>query len=99
MVLEIERGIAGLNSGTRTKLHNFVSMIQSFQYLTDKYEAFELAEHIAKSSGIVREYQDSMVPEDRSRLENINEVLNGIQTFVERSREEDIKPDLATYLS
>jgi DNA helicase-2/ATP-dependent DNA helicase PcrA len=99
MVFEIERGVAGLNSGTRTKLHNFVSMIQSFQYLTDQYEAFELAEHIAKSSGIVREYQDSMVPEDRSRLENINEVLNGIQTFVERSREEDIKPDLATYLS
>lgn len=99
MVFEIERGVAGLNSGTRTKLHSFVSMIQSFQYLTDQYEAFELAEHIAKSSGIVREYQDSMVPEDRSRLENINEVLNGIQTFVERSREEDIKPDLATYLS
>lgn len=99
MVLEIERGAAGLNNGTRTKLHNFVSMIQSFQYLTEQYEAFELAEHIARSSGIVREFQDSMVPEDRSRLENINEVLNGIQTFVERSREEDIKPDLATYLS
>ncbi len=88
-----------INSGTRTKLQNFVTMIESFQVMNQKANAFELAEHVTKVSGLIREYQKDGTPEGITRIENIEELLNGIKDFVEGQRElADTTGSLAEFL-
>jgi DNA helicase-2/ATP-dependent DNA helicase PcrA len=76
-----------INSGTRTKLQNFVTLIESFQVLNKKANAFELAEQVVKASGLLREYGKDGTPEGITRMENIEELLNGIKDFVEGQKE------------
>ncbi|WP_299229069.1 ATP-dependent helicase [uncultured Psychroserpens sp.] len=79
----IDKTEVNVNAGTRTKLKDFVTMIESFQVMNQSANAFELAEHIAKATGIIRTYNKEGTPEDIQRLENIEELLNGIKDFVE----------------
>lgn len=72
-----------INSGTKTKLQNFVTMIESFQVLNKTANAFELAEHVVKASGLIKEFNKDGTPEGITRMENIEELLNGIKDFVE----------------
>lgn len=88
-----------INSGTKTKLENFVTMIKSFQILNQEADAFTLAEHVAKKSGILLEFKKDGTPEGIGRMENIEELLNGIQDFVEGQKElADAKGDLTEFL-
>ncbi len=76
-----------LNAGTRTKLQDFVTMIESFQVMNNTANAFELADHVAKKSGLIREFGKDGTPEGVTRMENIEELLNGIKDFVEGQEE------------
>ncbi|MCD2259538.1 ATP-dependent helicase [Psychroserpens luteolus] len=79
----IDKTEVNVNAGTRTKLKDFVTMIESFQVMNQTANAFELAEHVTKTTGIIREFNKEGTPEDVARLENIEELLNGIKDFVE----------------
>ncbi len=72
-----------INSGTKTKLENFVTMIRSFQIMNEGSNAFELTSHITKKTGLVQELKKDGTPEGIARIENIEELLNGIKDFVE----------------
>jgi len=76
-----------LNSGTKTKLQNFVTMIQSFQVLNKGYDAFAITEHVSKKTGLVQELKKDGTPEGIARIENIEELLNGMRDFVEEQKE------------
>lgn len=76
-----------LNSGTKRKLQDFVTMIESFQVMNQTANAFELAEHVTKASGLISEYNKDGTPEGITRMENIQELLNGIKDFVEGQKE------------
>ncbi len=76
-----------INKGTRNKLDNFVIMIQSFQHLNQTTTAFEITEHIAKKTGLVQELKKDATPEGIAKIENIEELLNGIKDFVQEQRE------------
>lgn len=76
-----------INSGTKNKLGDFVTMIKSFQILNESADAFVLAEHVAKKTGLLLELKKDGTPEGIGRLENIEELLNGIQDFVEGQKE------------
>ena len=76
-----------INSGTRNKLKDFVTMIESFQVMNLNANAFELSEHVVKVSGLIREYNKDGTPEGVMRMENIEELLNGIKDFVEGQKE------------
>src|SRR5690606_10172372 len=78
-----------LNSGTKNKLTDFVTMIQSFQVLNENHDAFFLAEHVAKKTGLIQELKKDATPEGIARIENIEELLNGIKDFIEGQREVD----------
>lgn len=78
-----------LNSGTKTKLQDFVTMIQSFQVINENQDAFYLAEHVSKKTGIIQELKKDATPEGIARLEIIEELLNGIKDFTEGQREVD----------
>jgi DNA helicase-2/ATP-dependent DNA helicase PcrA len=94
-----EQNPCRFNSGTLGKINDFVTMIKSFSVKLKSENAFELANHIAASSGLLRELYQDKTPEGLSRYQNIEELLNGIKEFVETGRsitpagDEDIYDD------
>ncbi len=84
----------GINSGTAAKIEEFTTSIRSFSMMIPYQDAFEAANHIAVTSGIVKDLYNDKTPEGVSRYENIQELLNGIKDFVEQDRtpqEEELK--------
>lgn len=78
-----------INSGIQRKLQDFVTLIQSFQVMDQHTDAFTLAEHVAKKTGLLLEFKKDGTPEGIARMENIEELLNGIKDFVEGQKEVD----------
>ena len=72
-----------LNSSTKSKLYDFYTMIESFKILNKTSNAFELTDHICRKTGLINEFKKDGSPEGISRMENIEELLNGIKDFVE----------------
>ena len=88
-----------INSPTRVRLLEFAHMIQSFHIMVETHDAFSLAEHIAKRTGILNEFKKDGTPEGIERLQNIEELLNGIRDFVEGQKEiEEATGSLAEFL-
>jgi len=76
-----------LNGPTKQRLEDFVTMIKSFQIMNENADAFALADHVTKKTGIIQEFKKDGTPEGIGRMENIEELLNGIKDFVEGQRE------------
>ncbi|QNJ99172.1 ATP-dependent helicase [Constantimarinum furrinae] len=88
-----------INSGTKGKLQDFVTMIKSFQVLNKSYDAFQIAEHVTKKTGLLQELKKDGTPEGIARIENIEELLNGMRDFVEEQKElADTTGSLAEFL-
>ncbi|UZO79791.1 UvrD-helicase domain-containing protein [Aquimarina sp. ERC-38] len=88
-----------INSGTKNRLENFVTMIKSFQVTNQSVDAFTLAETVAKQTGLLQELKKDGTPEGIARIENIEELLNGIRDFVEGQKEiVDATGNLAEFL-
>jgi DNA helicase-2/ATP-dependent DNA helicase PcrA len=85
----IDRIDLKLNSGTKNKLTDFVNMIKSFQIINETQDAFYLAEYVAKKTGLIQELKKDATPEGIARIENIEELLNGIKDFIEGQVEVD----------
>ena len=95
----IDKTEVQVNTGTKTKLKDFVTMIESFQVMNQSANAFELAEHVTKVSGLISEFNKDGTPEGVTRMDNIQELLNGIKDFVEGQRElADVSDSLAEFL-
>ncbi|HDO26710.1 MAG TPA: ATP-dependent DNA helicase [Bacteroidetes bacterium] len=78
-----------VHGGTLLKLESFATMIKSFRAMLKKKDAFEVAQQIANSSGLVRMYREEDTPEGISRVENIEELLNAIKEFAVKGTEEN----------
>lgn len=78
-----------MSSGVFNKLQQFTLMIKSFASRLDKTNAYDIADEIAKVSGIYKELYSDKTPEGVARYENIQELLNGIQEFTASEGEED----------
>ena len=78
-----------VNKGTLTKLDSFVQLITSFTQEINILDAAELGKKIAKESGVVADIFRGREPEDISRQENLQELLDGMQQFVDDRREEE----------
>ncbi|MEJ1221778.1 ATP-dependent helicase [Sediminicola sp. 1XM1-17] len=76
-----------INSGTKRKLEDFVTMIKSFQITNESYDAFAIAEHVSKKTGLLLEFKKDGTPEGIAKMENIEELLNGMKDFVEGQKE------------
>lgn len=87
VVKNIRQFEAGLNVGTVNKLVNFASLINSFGVKLKELSAYDLAYMVASETGILKELHVDKSPEGVSRYENIQEILNSIQEFVEDEKE------------
>lgn len=80
----------GVNKGTLAKLESFRLMISGFVEKSASMNAFDLGDTIVKESGVSADIYKpgSREPEDLARQENLEELLGGMQSFVEECREE-----------
>ncbi|MDF1575038.1 MAG: 3'-5' exonuclease [Bacteroidales bacterium] len=87
----------GFNRGTLNKLQGFTQMIRSFRQRLPEMVAFDLAYTIASETGIISELRSDRTPENVSRYENIEELLNGIKVFTDDPDREG-EMNLGSYL-
>jgi DNA helicase-2/ATP-dependent DNA helicase PcrA len=90
-IWEVVANIGNYATGrTITPIEQFATLIKSFKIMIeDGKDAYEVASHIAKVSGILRELYEDKTVEGLSRYENVQELLNGIKEFVDNEENED----------
>ena len=74
----------GLGSGALQRITDFVMMIKRFSSLLTTASAYDLAKQIVYNSGIITLLRNDDDPDNPNRIENIEELLNGIQEFCEK---------------
>ncbi len=77
-----------VNRGTLTKLESFTYLIQTFINAANSENAAQLGMRIARESGVQLDIFRGREPEDISRQENLQELLDGMQQFVDDRIEE-----------
>jgi DNA helicase-2/ATP-dependent DNA helicase PcrA len=76
-----------MNAGTIRRLEDFVIMIKSFQVAAQSADAFDLTAQVIKNTGLYQLFKKDGTPEGVTRMENVEELLNGIQDFVDGQKE------------
>lgn len=87
-----------INTGIKTKLQNFTNMIRGFQIEAQSKNAFETASLVIKKTGLIRDIESEGTPEAVSRVENVQELMNGIKDFIEVQKEKEEDASLAFFL-
>ena len=77
-----------INKGTHTKLQGFRELIEMFMRDAQEKDAAEVGSGIVRQSGIMNEIYQDRSPENLSRQENIEELINGMHDFCATRREE-----------
>ncbi len=95
---EAGSGDLDLNRGTLIKLQAFTGMIEGFTSKTAELDAFGAVAHISVASGIRKDLYNGNTPEERSRYENLEELLNGIKEFTESATNENRTATMVDYL-
>lgn len=80
---------SGLAKRVVTLISDFVAMIKSFGVIARKQNAYESVSYIAKHSGILKELQSENLQEGLGRWENVQELMNAAQAFVDSPETED----------
>ncbi len=87
------------NSGTIKKLTGFTELINVLRINNDTVDAFTKAREIAMGTGIMRELREGKSPEEVSRYENLEELLNGIKVFTEEAETNGDPSTLEAYMA
>ena len=77
-----------INKGTHTKLQGFRELIELFIKDAEEKDAAEVGSSIVRQSGIMNDIYQDRTPENLSRQENIEELINGMHDFCATRREE-----------
>ena len=77
--------IDGLPAGAKSKVLEFAGQLANLQNRIEVSSAFEIATEVVDMFGLARMYDLSALPDDQTRLENINELLNSIAAFSENA--------------
>lgn len=89
-----------LNKGTLAKLQKFRELIDGFIEMLFNKNAYEVGTEVIRKSGIMNEICQDNTPENMSRKENIDELVNGMHDFcAERLEEGNTNITLTDFLS
>ena len=85
-----------LNNSTKNKLLDFVVMIESIKVKLESLDVFEITKEVLKQSGLYNLYKNDESMEGVNRIQNIEELLNGIKDFVENNDKNQVS--VSTFL-
>jgi len=71
------------NKGTLEKLSKFHCLVEMFKIENEKLNAFKICDLVYKKTGIIQDLKKDFTPESITKIENIEELLNGIRDFIE----------------
>lgn len=77
-----------INKNTHTKLQGFRELIEQFMTEVAEKNAYEIGTAIIRQSGIINDVCQDNSPENLSRKENIEELVNGMNDFCAMRQEE-----------
>lgn len=77
-----------INKGTHTKLQGFRELIELFIKDAMEKNAYEIGQQVVRQSGIMNEICQDRTPENLSRQENLEELVNGMHDFCATRQEE-----------
>jgi DNA helicase-2/ATP-dependent DNA helicase PcrA len=98
LLFQLDLHSININSGIRTKLVNFRDMIRSFQIEAQTKNAFEMADLVVKKTRLIRDIETEGTPEAVARVENVQELMNGVKDFIEEQKQKDEDASLAFFL-
>jgi len=87
-----------ISKGTLAKIDGFVGLINQFKQQLIDTSAYEVALMVARQTGIMEDLYKDKTPENLSKYENIQELLNAIQDFSISAQEEGRPNKLENYL-
>lgn len=92
----LDNATALLGGKIGNAVETFATMVKAWRVAMTKKNAYDIANLVARESGLIRELYEDKTPEGVSRYENVQELLNAIKEFVE----DEERPDktLATFL-
>src|SRR5215217_2154728 len=79
----------GFKAGTLQAIEEFVLMIRSFKSMLTAKNAYDIAFHVGKQTGFVKELFNDKSTEGVQRYENVQELLNSIKEFTETPLSEE----------
>ena len=87
-----------INAGTKNKLQDFVNMILRLQIESQTKNAFEIADIVVKQVRLIKYLEKDGTPEAVSKVENVQELLNGIKDFITDKIETGEDASLTSFL-
>lgn len=100
---EIVQNIIGynldVNAGTAKKLSAFKDMIQVFSASEQTLSAYEIAQSVVKTTGIISDTYVDRSPEAMSRQENVQELLKALFEFCEERRINGLETSMSDFLA
>lgn len=91
MIDEVE----GINSKTKEKLTKFAELISNFKSAQNSYNLREFISLVIEKTGYLRELNEDKTPENESRIDNLQELVNVAGEF----EPEDLSNILGEFLS
>lgn len=88
----------GFNAGIVRRLDNFVALIANFIHQVPNMSAYDLTSEIVAQSGILKDLLQDKSVEGQTRVENIDELINGVREFSEERREAGEEDTLVHFL-
>jgi DNA helicase-2/ATP-dependent DNA helicase PcrA len=79
----------GFKAATLQSIEEFVLMIKSFHSMLPTHNAYDIAFHVGKQTGFVKELFNDKSTEGVQRYENVQELLNSIKEFTETPMNEE----------
>ena len=86
-ISEIDRNSKMFNSRTIEKLEDFKNLILSFKIYSSKNNAYETSNLVVHQTKLVDFYRNDGTLESMNRIENIEELLNGVNDFIDQQLE------------
>ena len=83
----------------RGKLHKFIGFVGEHAEKRNDLNAYDLLSQLVKSTGIMASLQAEKTPENISRMQNIDELLNGVREFVQENSDDENLATLDQFLA
>ena len=87
VISSIENNEINLNNATKNKLNDFLILIDALRVLSNDLNAFEMAKELINRIKIIEILKSDQSQESVSRIENIEELVNGMKDFVEGQKD------------